>query len=149
MVLIAKSAPMFFGNLNYIVIVIAAVVGMALGIVWHSPFAFGKLWLKYAGWTEEHLRAKKAKQSMVAVNVAMTVGMLAQAFILAALFKSLIVVGLGGILLVALCVWIGFAVPVHLGNYLYGGDSWQFFLIEAGYQLVAIAAMALVIGIFA
>lgn len=139
---------MFFGNLNYIVIVIATIVGMGVGIIWHAPFVFGKLWMKYTGFTEDHLRAKKAKQSMALVNITMTIGMLAEAFILAAIFNSLIVVGFSGILLVGFCVWIGFAVPVRLGDYLYGGDSWQYFLIEAGYQLCAVLVMSIVIGIF-
>ncbi len=139
---------MFFGNLNYIIIIIAAVVGMGLGVVWHAPFVFGRLWLKYAGWTPEHLSSKKAKQSMLAVHGAMTISMLVQAFILAGLFNSLVIVGFNAMLLVGLCVWVGFVVPAKLADYLYGGDSWQYLLIEAGYQLAAILLMSLIIGIF-
>ncbi|HEY0908498.1 MAG TPA: DUF1761 domain-containing protein [Candidatus Paceibacterota bacterium] len=139
---------MFFGDLNYVVIIIAAIVGMGLGIVWHAPFVFGKLWLKYNGWTPEHLTAKKAKQSMIAVHSAMTLATLLQAFILAGIFHSLVIVGFGSMLLVGLCVWAGFVVPAKIADYLYGGDSWQYFLIEAGYQLVAISLMSLIIGIF-
>ena len=139
---------MFFGNLNYIVIIVAAIVGMGLGIIWHAPFVFGKLWLKYVGWTREHLAVKKAGQSMLAVHGVMMVSMLVEAFILAGIFNSLVVVGFGAMLLVGLCLWLGFVLPVKLANYLYGGDSWQYLLIEVGYQLVAILLMSLIIGIF-
>lgn len=139
---------MFFGNLNYIVIIVATIIGMAVGVVWHSKYAFGPLWLKTKGWTDEHLRAKKEGKSMTPIYGAMTLGTLFTAIILAGLFNSLIVTGLWGILFVGFCVWLGFSVPVKLADYLFGGDSFIFFLLAIGHELVVVLLMSLVIGIF-
>lgn len=146
--IILSFAPMFFGNLNYIVIVIAALVGMALGYIWYSPFLFGPLWLKTKGWTDEHMKVKKNGQSMPRVFATMTLGTLVSAFILAGLYNSLVIVGFWGIVLVALSVWVGFVVPAKLIDYLFGGDSFVFFLLSIGHELIVIVIMALIIGIF-
>lgn len=139
---------MFFGNINYIVIIIASLVSVGLGFLWYSPFVFGPLWLKTKGWTDEHMKAKKHGQSMVSVHSALVLSALVSAFILSALFNSLVVTSFWGILFVGFYVWLGFMVPVKLADYLFGGDSFTFFLISVGHQLLSTLVMALIIGIF-
>ncbi len=139
---------MFLENLNYIVIVIAGLVGIGIGIVWHSPYVFGKLWLSSMGWSVEHMKAKKEGKPMAPIYVAMTLGSLVTAFILAGLFNSLVIVGFWNIVFTGFCVWLGFSVPVKLADYLFGGDSFVFFLISIGYHLVTIVTMSVLIGIF-
>lgn len=139
---------MFFGELPYITIIVAALLGMGVGFVWYAPWAFGKLWLKSKGWSDELLREKKEGKSMVPTYVFMTLGNVALALVLAVLFNSLMVIGFSGIFTLAFLTWLGFVVPVKLGDYLYGGDSFTFFLISIGYNLAAILVMSYVIGIF-
>lgn len=139
---------MFFLGINYVVVVIAALVGMVIGYVWYSPWAFGKLWLKSKGWSDETLRAKKEGKSMAPVFALMTLGTAFTAFVIAVLFNSLILVGFSGIIKAALVLWIGFAVPVKLADYLFGGDTFTFFLISIGHELVVIFVMSFFIGIF-
>ncbi len=140
---------MFFGNLNYIVIIVAAILGLAVSVIWHAPFVFGKLWLTYKGWSDEVLASKKQGKSMIPVYVSVTVATLVQAFIVAVVFNSIIVTGISGILITALCLWAGFTFPVKFADYLFGGDSWQYLLIETGRELVVITLMSLVIALFA
>lgn len=139
---------MFFGNLPFITIIVAAILGMGVGFVWYAPWAFGKLWLASKGWTDELLKEKKQGKSMAPTYIYMTLGNIVLAFVITVLFNSLIVVGLSGIFTLALLTWLGFVVPVKLGDYLYGGDTFTFFLISIGYNLAAITVMSLVIGIF-
>jgi len=139
---------MFFGNLNYLVIVVAALVGMGLGALWYSPYVFGPLWLKTKGWSDEHMKAKKEGKPMAPVFALLAAGTLVSAFILAALFNSLVVVGFWNIILVGVWVWLGFSVPTKLVDYLFGGDSFVFFLISIGHRLVVMVSMSIIIGIF-
>jgi hypothetical protein len=139
---------MFFGNLNYITIIVATIIGTAVGALWYTPYTFGPLWLKTKVWTDEHMKAKKHGKSMVRVHTLQFFGTLAIAVVLAGLFNSLIVTGITGILFTGFCVWIGFSVPTKLVDYLFGGDSLAFFLISIGHELATILAMSVVIGIF-
>jgi len=140
---------MFFQNLNYIAIVIAMIAGVAVGFIWYAPWAFGRIWMKEKGLTKESMAAKQGNRSMAPTFALMALSALIEAFILSALFNSLIVTSFGGILLVALCVWIGFAVPPKAGDYLFGGESLSLFLISVGQSLVAITVMAMIVGIWA
>ncbi len=139
---------MFFENINLLVVIVAAIAGMSIGYLWYAPFAFAKLWLKSTGYNIDALRAKKEKQSMPLVYTLSTLAAIVTAVVLAAVFNSLVVVGLSGIITTAVVLWLGFIVPVKFNDYLFGGDSFTFFCISIGYQLVNILVMSLIIGIF-
>lgn len=139
---------MFFENINFIAVVIAAVVGMGIGFIWYSPWTFGPLWMRSKGWTDEMLVAKKAQQKMWAVYLVQTVGYALTAYALAVLFNSLVVTSFLGMALVALVPWLGFSVPTKLGDYLFGGDSLVYMLISVGQTLVSAVVMAVIVGLF-
>ena len=33
-------------TINYIAVLVSAVIGMAIGALWYSPLLFGKIWMK-------------------------------------------------------------------------------------------------------
>lgn len=131
---------MFFQNINYWVVIIATIVGMIVGFVWYAPWAFGKLWMKSKGTPSE-----KPKPS---VWVGMTISTLVTAFILAVLFNSLVIVSFWGIILSAFLLWLGFVVPMKLGDYYFGDDNFTFFLLSVGHELAVLVVMSVIIGVF-
>ena len=42
--------------------------------------------------------------------------------------------------------WLGFVVPVSLGSVLWEGKSWKWWCITAGYYLVSLFLMSLVLA---
>lgn len=46
-------------NINYLAVLIAAIVSMIVGGLWYSPILFGKMWTKAMGWNEETMKEKK------------------------------------------------------------------------------------------
>ncbi len=43
-------------EINFLAIIVAALVPMALGFVWYHPKVFGNAWMKAAGMTEEKMK---------------------------------------------------------------------------------------------
>ena len=131
---------MFFQNINYLVVIVATIVGMIAGFVWYAPWAFGKIWMKAKGSMLE-----KPKKS---VWVGMVISTFITAFILAVLFNSLVIIGFWGIVCTAFLLWLGFALPIKLGDYYFGGESLTIFLLSVGQELFVLVLMSLLIGIF-
>ncbi|MDO8579577.1 MAG: DUF1761 domain-containing protein [bacterium] len=131
---------MFFQNINYWIIITASIVGMIVGFIWYAPWAFGKLWMK-----SKNTPIEKPKTS---VWIGMTISTFITAFVLAALFNSLVIVSFWGLVLTAFLLWIGFTVPMKLGDYYFGTDSFTFFLLSVGHELALLTVMSLIIGIF-
>ncbi|HVU06841.1 MAG TPA: DUF1761 domain-containing protein [Candidatus Paceibacterota bacterium] len=139
---------MFFENINYIVVIAATAVGIMIGFIWHSPWAFGNIWKKSQSWGEDKLIAKKAGKSMLPVWAVTAASTLVTAIVIAALFNSLVVTSIAGMIVLALSVWVAFVLPIKLFDVIFGGDNWTFFLVSIGHELLVVLAMTLVIGIW-
>ncbi len=142
---------MYFGDLNYVVPFIAAIVSMGLGFLWYSPFVFGKPFMKESGMTQESVDEymKNGGKEKMAKTYAITfIVSVVTAIVVSALLYSLVIVGIWGYVFVAFSLWLGFSFPVALNHVLFGKDSVTYLAITSGYQFVSIVFTTLIIGIF-
>ena len=126
--------------INHLAVLVAAISTFLLGGLWYSPSVFGKMWLKENGLTEEQLRNR---------NVAKVFGI---AFLLALISAYNLVMFLGpnatietgglyGFL--AGIGWVATFVGTH---YVFEKKSFTLFLINAGYSVVALTLMGIILG---
>jgi hypothetical protein len=129
---------------NFIAIVVAALVGFALGGLWYSPLLFARQWVAAHGFTAEQLAAMKA-------DAPKSYGISFVAMIVMSAMLSLILNHLGAHdwrsgALWAAHIWLGFAATIGLMAYLYTGKKFAVFLIDAGYQLLYLVVMGAILG---
>ena len=126
--------------LNYWAILTAAISTFLIGGLWYSPAAFGKAWMRENGFKEEDM--KKGNMLKIfglafflglisAINLAMFLGPTAD--ISSGAFYGFLA-GFG---------WVATFVGTH---YLFERKSFTLFLINAGYSVVALTVMGLIIG---
>ena len=126
-------------DLNYLAIILAALSTFLLGGLWYSPAVFGKAWMKENGFTEE---------SMKGANMAKIFGL---AFILALISAINLAMFMGPEKDVSMGAAYGFAagfgwVATFVGtHYLFERKSFKLFLINAGYSVVALTVMGVII----
>lgn len=127
-------------DLNYWAILVAALSTFLIGGLWYSPAVFGKAWMKENGFTEEDL--KKGSMSKIfglafflgliaAINLAMFMGPESDPT-MGALWGFL--AGFG---------WVATFVGTH---YLFERKSFKLFLINAGYSVVALTVMGVILA---
>ncbi len=127
---------------NYWAILAASLSTFLLGGIWYSPAVFGKAWMKENGFTEEGMKNS---------NMFKIFGL---AFILAIISAVNLAMFLGPEKDVVMgAVW-GFAagfgwVATFVGtHYLFERKSFKLFLINAGYSVVALMIMGVIIVLF-
>jgi hypothetical protein len=126
-------------DLNYLAIVLAALSTFLLGGLWYSPAVFGKTWMKENGFTEESMRGS---------NMLKIFGL---AFILALISAVNLAMFMGPEKDVSMGAAYGFAagfgwVATFVGtHYLFERKSFKLFLINAGYSVVALTVMGVII----
>lgn len=126
-------------ELNYLAIILAALSTFLLGGLWYSPAVFGKAWMKENGFTEE---------SMKGANMAKIFGL---AFVLALISSINLAMFMGPEKDVTMGAAYGFAagfgwVATFVGtHYLFERKSFKLFLINAGYSIVALTVMGVII----
>ncbi|HEU5291851.1 MAG TPA: DUF1761 domain-containing protein [Cyclobacteriaceae bacterium] len=126
-------------DLNYLAIILAALSTFLLGGLWYSPAVFGKAWMKENGFTEE---------SMKGANMFKIFGL---AFVLALVSSINLAMFMGPEKDVTMGAAYGFAagfgwVATFVGmHYLFERKSFKLFLINAGYSIVALTVMGVII----
>lgn len=123
---------------------------MILGYLWYGPL-FGKQWAALMGFTPDKM-SEAQKKGMAKNYAIMALGALVMSFVLA---HSIVLAGtylnVGGIsagLQGGFWSWLGFIVPVSLGTVLWDGKPWKLWFINAGYYLVGLLAIGVILGVW-
>lgn len=131
-------------RINYVSVVVAAVVVFVIGFFWYSPWLFQTAWIQAHGYTQEQVDAMKT-------SVGRTYGLSFICILVMGVVLSLLMArtgtttAKGGATLGAL-VWLGFAATIGFMASLYTGAPLALYLIDAGYQLVYLVAMGAILG---
>jgi len=136
--------------INYLAVVGAAVVAMVLGFLWYGPL-FGKKWIESSGLSTEKLNEMKAR-GMGTTYALMVVSTLIMSYVLShvLVFAStyMNVSGISAGLSTGFWNWLGFVAPVSLGAVLWDGKSWTYWFITAGYYLVSLLLMGVILALW-
>jgi len=120
-------------SINYLAVLVAAIVNMAIGALWYSPVLFAKPWMK--------LTAKKDMGSPGPGYALSTLGSLLIAFFLADFAVKTNTSGFGSGLVLGLLAWIGFVATTYAANYVFEGRPLKLYALNAGYYLVTFMIM--------
>ena len=127
-------------GLNIWAVLVAALSTFVIGGLWYSPAVFGKLWMRENGFTEEYLRGGNMAKIfglafflglIAAINLAMFLGPEDRPE-MGALWGF--AAGFG---------WVDTFVGTH---YLFERKSFTLFLINAGYSVVALTLMGVILA---
>jgi hypothetical protein len=131
---------------NWLAVIIAAVGAFAIGFLWFGPL-FGKKWMELMKFTPEHIEEGK-KKGMASPMIVSVLSSLITAFIFFAIAGTLLLSGIGGLLTLAVLLWVGFVVPPILNASLWEGKSWNLFWLTSLQILVSLIWTALVYSWF-
>jgi len=129
-------------ELNWLAILVSVVANMIIGAVWYGVFA--QPWMDGIGKTREDI---EANQSFVPYLIAILNSFL-MAFVLANVLVWTGVTGIGGGLLVALLMWLGFNGFSFASNHAFEGRSFKLWLINSGTYLVGLLVMGLILSVW-
>jgi hypothetical protein len=129
-----------FQNLNWLAIVVAAISAFVLGGLWYSPLMFVKRWMKEIGITPD--QSRKTNMLMI-FGVAFFLSLIAS-FFLAMFIGPKAGAGFGA--LAGFMAGLGWVFTFIGISYLFESRTLVHFLINAGYSVVALTIMGLIIG---
>lgn len=124
-------------------IILAGVANMVLGFIWYHPKVFGDTWATLAGLDKKTMEAGMKRMPLMAL-----VGLffaIVMSYVLAHFAIAWGVWDWIGAVELAFWLWLGFVVPPLLGPVLWEGKSVKFFAINAGYWLLGLATIAVVL----
>ena len=125
-------------HVNYLAILVIAVISFLIGALWYSPMLFRKRWIKAVGKSGEELKKNSKPITYVLAFIAWCI----TSYVLAVMIDYAVDVFstpafLYGMLAAFLC-WFGFVAAISLIHNLFAQRSITLWLINSGYILVSL-----------
>lgn len=129
------------GNISWAADISALIVSLIIGFVWYSPYVFGTIWMGLVGLKKEDIESVKAKNSVlwtipITFVIAANIAAFCKHFEYDTPSQGFLIgydLGLVACLLMAI-------------GYLYEQRPLALYGINAGYIIVSMSAMGLIIG---
>jgi Protein of unknown function (DUF1761) len=129
-------------DLNWAAIFVVALVPIVLGALWYSPALFAEPWMRAVGRTKEELGGAGLGYVIGVVSA------LLMSYTLARIVRWAEVDDLWNGALVGLLVWLGLVATVLAATTYFGGRPRRLWVINAGYQLVALVVVGAIHGVW-
>lgn len=129
-------------QLNYWAVLAAALSTFLIGGLWYSPALFGKAWMQENGFTEEGLKSSSMMKIFVLAFILGLVAAINLAFFIGAESDPLMGALWG---FVAGAGWVATFIGTH---YLFERRSFRLFAINAGYSIVSLTVMGLILAVW-
>ena len=134
---------------NYLAVLACVVVAMVLGYVWYGPL-FGKEWMRLMGMSGEPMGGGSKNMGMLygiqAVGALLMAFVMSHALIFAMAYLH--TTGISAGLQTGFWNWLGFIAPVTVGMVLWEGKPWKLWMIVAGYWLVVMCTMGIILSLW-
>lgn len=126
-------------NINILAVLVAGIAHMATGLIWFSPFLFGRQWTEL---TKQE--PKPARRWVPAGIVGHMLIALALAIIVCLANATTILEGLA----VGILVWIGFIVTLETGELIWEKIPFKLFLLRIGNHLIALSIAGIILAVW-
>jgi len=137
---------MHMHSLNWLAILVAAVVTMILGFLWYSPLLFAKAWTREMGYDiNDKAKMDEMRESAGPAYAGSFVASLISAFTLALILHGMRAESLHFGIMASFHIWLGFVATVQFTGALFAKQSMKLFAINTGYQLVCFLAMGAIL----
>ncbi|MBS3127003.1 DUF1761 domain-containing protein [Candidatus Woesearchaeota archaeon] len=134
-------------TVNYVAVLVAAIVSMVLGALWYSPVLFGKQWMKLSNIDPKKMpEMKKKAKTSYALNF---VAVLVMAYVLAHTVQYAQAATVFEGVQAGFWVWLGFIATVLLGSVLWEGKPWKLYLLNAAHYFVSLVVMGVILTLWA
>jgi hypothetical protein len=132
-----------FTGVNWIAVVIAAVVGLVIGFVWYAPQVFGRRWAESAG-----IELPGPGNVQPTVYVLAVVSVLVTAYVLALLVKATGAASIIDGAVLGFLAWLGFVATWTLTGVIFERKPWMYWYLNAGQGLISLVVMGAILGYF-
>lgn len=131
-------------DVNWVAIFVAAVINMIVGSLWYSPLMFLKPWMA----TLPKKSEEKKNVNMGKIYGMMFVGALIMAYVMSMFVNVTNSTMVDTGVMLGFWIWLGFVAPVQLGGVLFEERPWKWFTITAGYYLVVLILIGVLLSIW-
>ena len=131
-------------DINYLEVICALGLTLALGALWYSPWLFGRVWYRLKRYTPE--QAAAMREQLRPAYVLTVFAYATMAMVVAVLVAVLGLASASEGVVLGFLLWIGFVFTTGLIANMFSERRFRSFVIDTTYQLACLLIMGGIIG---
>jgi hypothetical protein len=132
---------MYETRIDWVVVLIAAVLNMLVGFLWYSKWLFANEWMKHHKITENDLKKMGASCMLWGFIVSLVI-----AYFIALFEGKLGIANVTDGMFFGFCIWLGFVATTQISGVIWNKQPLKMFLIDTSCKLVSLLVMGGVIA---
>jgi len=129
-------------EINWLAVIVTAVIYFLIHFFWYFPFAFGKLWLRLVG-KESEPKSKIIRDTIIMIPTSIVTMLFIE------IFMDLVnVTDIAGALIVNLLLWIGFVATIAINQNNFNDRGVKLFLLEYGFYLIGFLIAGIILTLW-
>jgi hypothetical protein len=135
------------GQLNWLAVIVGAVVYFALGALWYSPMLFGRAWQRSIGWDESRTPPQQSAMTYAAPLIAYVVMAIAVGMLAAATGSDTLTDGL----ILGLVIGVGLSLAHTFVDASFDPNKpepWTWFAINGVYHTLGLIIVAVIVAVW-
>lgn len=125
---------------NFLAVLVAAIVSMVIGAVWYSPLVFGKIWMKLSG----VMPKGGAVKSYLIGGISTLVTSYVLAHFIHFAEATTVVQGITA----GFWLWLGFIATTTLSSVIWEGKPVKLYILNNAYSLVSLIVMGAILSVW-
>lgn len=130
-------------HVNFLAVLVAAIINMIVGSIWYSPAVFGRRWMALVGKRMEDMRGGGGR-AYAGIFVAALILAYVMARVVGLAHAQTVGQGAG----VGFWMWIGFVATATAGDFIFAGRPPGLYILNNGYQLIALIIIGAVLAVW-
>jgi Protein of unknown function (DUF1761) len=142
---------MQFPAINYLAVLVSAIIIFAVGGLWYSPALFAKRWIALQNKTEEQMRAEAAAANMPLLYTIAFICAFIQAWVMAMVMGHMSQVAemsVAHAVIFSALLWLGFAGSTSYAAAIFSGQPRALWAINSFYNLVSFIIAGIILAVW-
>lgn len=129
--------------MNYLAILVGALINMVLGSLWYSPVLFSKQWMKLTGMKSMGEKKDMPKTYAILIVVSLIMSYVLMYFVRVSNANTWVWGAKIGFWL-----WLGFTAATTISDYLFTKKPMKLYAINVGYYLILAVIVGALFGVW-
>ncbi|MFW9879266.1 MAG: DUF1761 domain-containing protein [Candidatus Thorarchaeota archaeon] len=129
-------------DINWVAVIVVALIYFGIHFVWYFPFAFGNMWLKLVG-KESEPKSKIIRDTIIMIPTSFVTVLFIKIMMELTSMNDPVLS-----LLLTLLLWVGFVATIAINQNNFNDRGIKLFLLEYGFYLIGFIIAGLILSVW-
>ena len=128
--------------INWLAVVVVAIIYFLIHFFWYFPFAFGNMWLKLVG-KEGEPKSKIIRDTIIMIPTSFITVLMIEVIMDFTTMNDM-----ASTLVISILLWVGFVATIGINQNNFNDRGVKLFLLEYGFYLIGFIIAGLILAVW-